>query len=111
MSLPAIRAIRQIFPHAHLAVAARPAVADLYARETVIDQVICYTGGRRAFAARLRDERFECAILLQNAFDAALLAWMARIPVRIGYNRDAPGLLLTHPVPGPKPGAIPRPPR
>ena len=30
MSLPAIRAIRQVFPHAHLAVLARPSVADLY---------------------------------------------------------------------------------
>jgi heptosyltransferase-2 len=108
MSLPAIRAIRQIFPHAHLAVAARPAVADLYTRETVIDQVIGYTGGRRAFAGRLRDERFECAILLQNAFDAALIAWMARIPVRIGYSRDGRGLLLTRAIQVPEPGDIPR---
>src|SRR5674476_517718 len=37
MSLPAIRAIRQVFPHAHVAVLARPSVADLYARETAID--------------------------------------------------------------------------
>jgi heptosyltransferase-2 len=108
MSLPAIRAIRQIFPHAHLAVAARHAVADLYARETVIDQVITYTGGRRAFAGRLRDQRFECAILLQNAFDAALLAWMARIPMRIGYSRDGRGLLLTRAIKVPEPGDIPR---
>jgi heptosyltransferase-2 len=108
MSLPAIRAIRQIFPRAHLAVAARPAVADLYARETVIDQVISYTSRRRAFATRLRDERFECAILLQNAFDAALIAWMARIPMRIGYSRDGRGLLLTHAIQVPEPGDIPR---
>src|SRR2546427_12115029 len=42
MSLPAIRAIRQVFQHAHIAVVARPPVADLYARETSIDQVIAY---------------------------------------------------------------------
>ena len=36
MSLPAIRAIRQIFPHAHIALVARPWVADLYARERSI---------------------------------------------------------------------------
>src|ERR1039458_7022525 len=59
MSLPAIRAIRQVFPHAHLAVLARPGVADLYARETAIDLVIPYPspkglGARREFAARLR---------------------------------------------------------
>ena len=44
MSLPAIRAIRGVFPHAHLAVLARPSVADLYARETAIDRVIRLSG-------------------------------------------------------------------
>jgi heptosyltransferase-2 len=108
MSLPAIRAIRQVFPRAHIAIAARPWVADLYARESSIDRIIPYTGSRRAFAARLREERFDGAILLQNAFDAALLAWLARIPERIGYNRDARGLLLTRAIPVPEPGDIPR---
>ena len=113
MSLPAIRAIRQVFPHAHLAVVARPWVADLYARESSIDRVIPYTAqggwkGKRAFAALLRRERFDAAILLQNAFDAALLAWLAGIPERIGYNRDARGWLLTQAIPVPEPGDIPR---
>src|SRR5215831_3616528 len=94
MSLPAIRAIRQACPDAHLSVAARPWVADLYARESAIDRVILYPaaktlGGRRDFATQLRAERFDCAILFQNAFDAALVTWMADIPERIGYNRDA----------------------
>ena len=113
MSLPAIRAVRKVFPHARLAVVARPWVAELYARETAIDEVIVYRAqkglrAKREFAARLREERFECGILLQNAFDAALMAWMARIPVRIGYKRDARGLLLTQAVPVPEPGDIPR---
>jgi heptosyltransferase-2 len=113
MSLPAIRAIRQVFPHAHIAVVARPWVADLYSRETAIDRVIPYTaqtglGAKRAFAARLREQRFDGAILLQNAFDAALMAWLAKIPERIGYNRDARGLLLTQRIAVPEPGEIPR---
>jgi heptosyltransferase II len=113
MSLPAIRAIRQVFPHAHVAVIARPWVADLYARESSVDRVIVYTsqkglGAKRAFAAMLRREHFDAAILLQNAFDAALIAWLAGIPERIGYNRDARGLLLTQAIPVPEPGEIPR---
>jgi heptosyltransferase-2 len=56
----------------------------------------------------LRDEHFDAAILLQNAFDAALIAWMARIPLRIGYNRDGRGLFLTRAIPVPEPGDIPR---
>ena len=113
MSLPAIRAIREIFPRAHVAVLARPWVADLYARETAIDRVIPYPAqrglaARRAFARRLAEERFDGAILLQNAFDAALIAWLAGIPERIGYNRDGRGLLLTRAIPVPEPGEIPR---
>ncbi len=108
MSLPAIRAIREIFPHAHIAVVAKPWVADVYARERAIDRVISYEGTRREIAGRLARERFDAAILLQNAFDAALVAWLARIPVRIGYKRDGRGLLLTHAIPVPEPGEIPR---
>ena len=112
MSLPALREVRHIFPHAHLAVVARPWVADLYAREASIDQVIPYTatdlGAKRHFAAGLRDRRFDAAILFQNAFDAALLAWLAGIPERIGYSRDGRGLLLTRRIPVPDPGDIPR---
>ena len=109
MSLPALEAIRGRFPDAHIAILAKPWVADLYSRESFANDVILYTGDSRWKTARqLRAQRFDCAILLQNAFDAALLAWLARIPVRIGYDRDARGFLLTSAVPVPKPGEIPR---
>jgi heptosyltransferase-2 len=113
MSLPAIRSIRDFLPHAHIAVVARPWVADLYARESTIDEVIPYTAQKRwrdkmEFAHNLRARTFDAALLLQNAFDAALMAWLARIPVRIGYNRDGRGLLLTRAISVPEPGDIPR---
>src|SRR5579885_455648 len=113
MSLPALRVIREAFPGAHLAVVARPWVADLYARERSIDRVILYPVGKgfrakREFAFGLREERFDAAILLQNAFEAALVAWMAEIPERISYSRDGRRWLLTRAVPPPEPGEIPR---
>jgi heptosyltransferase-2 len=83
-------------------------VADLYARETAIDRVILCAAARRQSAAELRSERFDFAILLPNSFDAALVAWMARIPRRIGYSRDGRGWLLTEAIPPPEPGEIPR---
>jgi lipopolysaccharide heptosyltransferase II len=109
MSLPALREIRRVFAHAHLAVIARPPLDGFYARETCIDQVIAYPRQKhRSIAARLRAERFDCAILLQNAFDAALITWLAGIPQRIGYRRDGRGLLLTHAIAVPDPGDVPR---
>src|SRR5208283_1109929 len=53
-------------------------------------------------------ENFDCAILLQNAFEAAAIAYLARIPERIGYARDGRSALLTRAIPVPKRGEIPR---
>ncbi|MDX2150051.1 MAG: lipopolysaccharide heptosyltransferase II [Bryobacteraceae bacterium] len=112
MSLPALGAVRARFPQAHIAVLARPWVADLYEGEAAVDEVLLYRNTsvreRLRIAHALRKRHFEAAILLQNAFDAALLAWLAGIPQRIGYNRDGRGLLLTRDVPVPQAGEIPR---
>lgn len=109
MSLPALRAIRERFPNAKLAVLAKPWVADLYRRESFIDEIVLYDGQSPwRTGHELRARKFDCAILLQNAFEAAWIAWLAKIPVRIGYKRDGRQLLLTHAVNVPKPGEIPR---
>jgi heptosyltransferase-2 len=116
MSIPALRAVREARPSAHLTVLARPWVADLYARESSIDEVIHYTPtpgakdlrAKLRLARQLRNQHYDTAILFQNAFEAAALVWLARIPERIGYNRDGRGLLLTRAVPVPKPDEIPR---
>lgn len=115
MSLPALAAVRKRFPGAHIAVLARPWVAGLYRCEPFADEIVPYkprpgwTGvaDRWAAARQLRGQRFDCALLLQNAFDAALIAWMAGIPRRIGYSRDGRGLLLTDPIALPEKGGIP----
>jgi heptosyltransferase II len=109
MSLPALRAIRERFSTARITVLAKPWVADLYGRESFIDEIILYSGQSPWRTGRvLRVQKFDCAILLQNAFEAAWIAWLARIPTRIGYKRDGRQLLLTRAVDVPKPGEIPR---
>jgi heptosyltransferase-2 len=115
MSIPALREIRRACPQAELVILARQWVADLYAREDFCDRILVYdnkgrhagTMGKLRLANELRRERFDEAILLQNAFDAALLAFLARVPVRVGYARDGRGWLLTEAVRVPEPGAIP----
>jgi lipopolysaccharide heptosyltransferase II len=107
MSLPALHAIRSRFPGAHISMVARPWVADLYAREEIFNEMIPYDRGRLDVIRRLKAGRFDCALLLQNAFDAALIAWLSRIPRRIGYSRDARGWLLTDAIPVPRRGEIP----
>lgn len=116
MSVPALQALRAQYPQARISILARPWVAGLYGREAFCDEVIPYEaqpgwiGARAKYATALalRERQFQCAVLLQNAFEAAAVVWLARIPVRIGYDRDARGLLLTDAIPVPKPGEIPK---
>ncbi len=115
MALPALRAVRKRFPGAEITIVARPYVADIYRDQEICDQLIPYDpkglhagfSGRERLAAELRAQKFDVALLLQNAFDAAWLAWRARIPERIGYARHARSFLLTQSVPLPQPGEIP----
>jgi heptosyltransferase-2 len=107
MSLPALEAIRSSYPQAEIVALAKPWVADIYAGQKAIDRVIRYEA-RLPLLRQLRSERFDCAILLQNAFEAALLARLAGIPKRIGYDRDRRGWLLTDAIAVPRKGEIPR---
>ncbi len=115
MALPALRAVRKRFPEAEIAIVGRPYVADIYRDQEICDQLIPYDprglhaglSGRERLAAELRAQKFDMALLLQNAFDAAWLAWRARIPERIGYARDARSFLLTKAIPLPRHGEVP----
>lgn len=107
MTTPFLDAIRSAFPGTRIVAVARPLVAELLRLHPAIDETIVYdtrathagTSGRFRMARELRQHRFDAAILLQNAFDAALLALLARIPERAGYATDGRRFLLSHPVP------------
>jgi heptosyltransferase-2 len=115
MALPALRAVRGRFPDAEIAILALPYVVDIYRDQQVCNSLITYDrkgahatfSRRERLAGELRAQKFDIALLLQNAFDAAWIAWRAGIPQRIGYARDARTLLLTKSIAVPRPGEIP----
>jgi len=104
MSTPALGALRAAFPSSEIVLAANPAVCELMSPHPFCDRVIVYDkktthggiGGLWKFCRLLARERFDLAILLQNAIEAALIAWLAGIRTRAGYNTDGRGILLTH---------------
>jgi heptosyltransferase II len=103
ITLPAIREIRRAFAGSHLALLVKPWVADLFTGVDFLDEIIPYDrrpgiGGLLQFARLLRGKNFDAAILLQNAFEAAALAFLARIPIRIGLPTDGRRFLLTAPL-------------
>lgn len=106
MTLPAMAAIRRSFPRAKISVLVKPWVADVFSLCSDVDEVIIYrspgihAGLRGLFrlAGELRGKKYDAAILLQNAIEAAIIACLAGIPIRAGYNSDGRGPLLTHSV-------------
>ena len=104
MTTPAVRAIRKQFPNTHVSLLAKPWVTPVFENSEHLDQLLIYDDkgrhkglfGKFRLARDLKKYDFDAAILLQNAFEAALITFLAGIPIRIGYNTDARQLLLTH---------------
>jgi heptosyltransferase-2 len=105
MATPTLRAIRQLYPNAHIAYLMKRYVKPVYAGMPWADQLITYrTGKTKAkagkgqffeLAARLRSANFDLAILLPNSFKSALICKMAGIKRVVGYERDGRGFLIT----------------
>jgi len=107
MSLPAFRALRSSFRGDHLAVLARPWVADLYRLLPEVDEVLvedprgAHAGaeGRTRLAAELKAKSFDRALLFPESFGTAWTAFQAGIPERIGWAADARSVLLSRALP------------
>lgn len=110
ISEPALAAVRELFRKAEITLLARPAIAELFGGHPAFDRIAVYDHRRRhaglagkwALAGELRRFHFDLAILFQNAFEAAVLAFLAGIPQRYGYATDGRGWLLTKAVGIPK---------
>ncbi len=104
MMTPALCALRRRFPRAQITVLAKPWVVPVFEESPHVDRILVYDKdgrhkGVRGFFRLTRELRafgFDAAILYQNAFEAALIAYGSGIPVRVGYPTDGRGFLLTH---------------
>ena len=105
MATPTLRALRDLYPRAHISYLLKRYVKPLYAGMPYADRLLTYRtsrAGRKSgrgtllrLARRLRQGQFDTAILLPNSFRAAAVCKLARIPRIVGYDRDGRGLLLT----------------
>lgn len=102
MTTPIIRAVRKSYPDAHITLLAKPWVIPVFDDNPYIDEIMVYENSTRhtkgfgtlRLARDIRKKKFDMAILMQNAFEAALITFLGGVPVRIGYNTDGRTLLL-----------------
>jgi len=108
MTLPALRSLRKTTPETKISLLVKPWVSPIFERDPNVDEIIIYGDEYRGIIGKVKLSRtlnrkgFCSTILFQNAFDAALITFLAGIKQRIGYNRDGRGILLTEAVSVPK---------
>jgi len=106
LCVPALRAVRARWPEAEISILAKRWVSAVYEGQGLADRLLVLEDSAY-LAASLSAQKFDEAILFQNAFHAAWLAWRAGIPERIGYARDGRSALLTRAIAVPRDGEIP----
>jgi heptosyltransferase II len=101
LSTPVIENLRAAYPKAHIAFMFRPYTKEVLTGNPFLDEVILYDkyGIHKSFlstlhfAAVLRKKRFDCAIMLHPTNRVHMIAFLAAIPVRVGWERKMSYLL------------------
>lgn len=99
MATPTLAALRDLYPAAQITVLVGAALRPILDALPTIDHIITIKSNNTIelfrVARRIQRHRFGTAVLLPNSFRSALLTSLARIPRRVGYDRDGRSLLLT----------------
>lgn len=112
MATPTLRLIRDALPGAFIGALARPGIDQVVAGTNFFDEVHVARAqgmmGPKLVANKVRPRRYDTVLLLPNSLSSALIVRLAGIPRRVGYDRDARGLLLTDRVRPPRETKGPR---
>lgn len=101
MSIPALRALRSIFPDAEISLHIRNWATGIFEDSDFIDEIVQLEPNRSKIGSAfsqakvLREKQFDAAILFPNSFETALLARLGKIPIRFGYAKEMRSFLLT----------------
>jgi heptosyltransferase-2 len=109
MSVPAIRAIKNGRPDAHVTVAAPAKIAPIWKLIPEVDAILPLPNGSLILAVSLlrRQPSFDAAILFPNSLRVALESWLSGIPRRVGYHGHWRKRLLNQILPElPKPSPL-----
>jgi lipopolysaccharide heptosyltransferase II len=106
LSTPVIKAVRDAYPDAHIAMMVRPYAHEIIKGNPYLDEVITYDKAKKGlgilndlkFVAYLRKKRFDLALVLHPKNRTHIITFLSGIPERIGYDKKL-GLLLTKKIP------------
>jgi heptosyltransferase-2 len=104
-SLPTIQALRARLPHVRITVVTHSPAHEFLSHHPSIDSVIKFPYTQEdgfwsavRFARGLKKYQFDLAVLFPNSFRSAMMVWLSGAKIRIGYQTEGRGILLTHPL-------------
>jgi len=106
MSTAGLTVLKQIYPESCITVVAKNWVSDVLKYHPAVDEILSYNPRRFPgriidfirFAKKIRSQKYDSGVLLQNNFESALLFFASGIPERTGRPTDSRGFLLTNKV-------------
>lgn len=108
MATPAFVALRARYPHARITFVGGLNIAPLAAAAPFFDEVwsvpeVIFVnrrlGAMRALGRRIKEPRFDLAVVFHHAWEFTLFMAAARIPHRVGFDRSSDGFAHTVKVP------------
>lgn len=103
LATPVMRALKTAYPKAQITMLTIPLTASAAAMNPFVDEVLVYDKrgrdkgffGMFAVARRLQPLTFDLAVCMNFAVRGAVVAWLAGIPHRLGYDAQHAGWFLT----------------
>lgn len=103
LTLPLVQAVRALYPEAVVDVVVIPKSKELFENHPDVRDVVVFDKrgadrglkGLTRIARLLKARSYDLALIPHRSLRSALLALMAGIPVRVGFNRGAGQVLLT----------------
>ncbi|MGO9089215.1 MAG: lipopolysaccharide heptosyltransferase II [bacterium] len=103
LSYPAVQQLKTLFPKSHLAILIPSYLVDLWKTFPYVDEIIPFQKKEGIgsiwedlnLSQSLKERNFDLAVILPRSFRSAFHIFLARIPIRIGYQSEGRSLFLT----------------
>lgn len=106
LTTPLIQKTAKLFPDAKIVVITRPQTEDIFRPMKEVDQIILNDkkGWNRIFgvwktAKAIKEAGIDILLVPHRSFRSALIAWLSRVPIRIGFTSSEGWFFYTKTIP------------
>ncbi|MBA4311911.1 MAG: lipopolysaccharide heptosyltransferase II [Chlorobiaceae bacterium] len=104
LTLPLAQVLKKHFPSAQIDFVVIPKTAELLPNNPTISEVIVYDkrGKDSGFSGlmrkvnSLRANKYDIAFIPHRSFRSAILVWLSKIPLRVGFDKSKAKLIYSH---------------